>query len=107
MCRLSRNLEPDGPVTGLYRDSITFLCNFLPESSDGLSGFRYRATDTPEWRTTKITNLGTNQKTVSNLSPGRTYEFMVLSQDRHGDGMFSKAIRVSTKGKSFICRTGQ
>lgn len=45
-------------------------------------------------------NRGTNQKTVSNLSPGRLYEFMVLSQDRHGDGMFSKAIRVSTKGTS-------
>jgi hypothetical protein len=66
----------------------------------------YRATDTPEWRTTKITNLGTNQKTVSNLSPGRAYEFMVLSQDRHGDGMFSKAIRVSTKGsKTFSAST--
>lgn len=45
-------------------------------------------------------NRGTNQKTVSNLSPGRLYEFMVLSQDRHGDGMFSKAIRISTKGTS-------
>jgi hypothetical protein len=43
-----------------------------------------------------------NQKTVSNLSPGRAYEFMVLSQDRHGDGMFSKAIRISTKGTSVI-----
>lgn len=66
----------------------------------------YRATDTPEWRTTKITNLSTNQKTVSNLSPGRAYEFMVLSQDRHGDGMFSKAIRVTTKGsKTFSAST--
>jgi len=107
MCRLSRNPEPDGPLTGLYWASVTFLCNFLQESSDVLPGFRYRATDTPEWRTTKITNRGTNQKTVSNLSPGRAYEFMVLSQDRHGDGMFSKAIRVSTKGTSVICRTGQ
>lgn len=58
----------------------------------------YRAADTPEWRTTKILTHGANQKTVSNLSPGRLFEFMVLSQDRHGDGMFSKAIRISTKG---------
>ena len=60
---------------------------------------RFRAVDTPEWRTTKIMHLGANNKTVSNLSPGRTYEFMVLSQDRHGDGMFSKAIRITTRGK--------
>jgi hypothetical protein len=68
------------------------------ESSEGLAYYRYRATDTAEWRTTKILNHGANEKTVSNLSPGRLYEFMVLSQDRHGDGMFSKAIRISTKG---------
>lgn len=36
--------------------------------------------------------------TISNLEPGSEYEFMVLSQDRFGDGMFSKTFRYFTKG---------
>lgn len=39
------------------------------------------------------------QATITNLEPGREYEFMVLSQDRFGDGMFSKTFRYFTKGK--------
>jgi len=35
--------------------------------------------------------------TITNLEPGREYEFMVLSQDRYGDGMFSKTYRYYTK----------
>lgn len=42
---------------------------------------------------------------VSGLKAGREYEFMVLSQDEHGDGMFSKAIRVKTAGE--VRRGGQ
>lgn len=38
------------------------------------------------------------QATITNLEPGKEYEFMVLSQDRFGDGMFSKAFRYFTKG---------
>lgn len=38
------------------------------------------------------------QATISNLEPGHEYEFMVLSQDRFGDGMFSKTFRYFTKG---------
>lgn len=38
------------------------------------------------------------QATITNLEPGREYEFMVLSQDRFGDGMFSKTFRYYTKG---------
>lgn len=38
------------------------------------------------------------QATITNLEPGHEYEFMVLSQDRFGDGMFSKTFRYFTKG---------
>ncbi|XP_020281495.1 protein borderless isoform X2 [Pseudomyrmex gracilis] len=57
----------------------------------------YRPTDTSEWRTMKILSRKITEATVNNLNPGREYEFMVLSQDKHGDGMFSKALRVFTQ----------
>lgn len=42
--------------------------------------------------------------TITNLEPGHEYEFMVLSQDRYGDGMFSKAFKYWTKRKTqLIC----
>ncbi|XP_051155995.1 protein borderless isoform X1 [Leptopilina boulardi] len=56
----------------------------------------YRPTDTSEWRTMKIVSKKITEATVNNLTPGREYEFMVLSQDKHGDGMFSKTVRVLT-----------
>ncbi|XP_011878462.1 PREDICTED: protein turtle isoform X2 [Vollenhovia emeryi] len=57
----------------------------------------YRPTDTSEWRTMKILSRKITEATVNNLSSGREYEFMILSQDKHGDGMFSKALRVFTQ----------
>ncbi|XP_012222361.1 protein borderless isoform X1 [Linepithema humile] len=60
----------------------------------------YRPTDTSEWRTMKIVSRKITEATVNNLNPGREYEFMVLSQDKHGDGMFSKAVRVFTQPSS-------
>lgn len=57
----------------------------------------YRAVDLPEWRTLKIRSRDTSEAVITNLSPGREYELMVLSQDQHGDGMFSKTIKVVTK----------
>lgn len=44
----------------------------------------------------KIVSKKITEATVNNLTPGREYEFMVLSQDKHGDGMFSKTVRVLT-----------
>lgn len=35
---------------------------------------------------------------VTTLLSGREYEFMVLCKDNNGDGLFSKSIRVWTKG---------
>ncbi|XP_066598150.1 protein borderless [Prorops nasuta] len=57
----------------------------------------YRPTDTSEWRTMKILSRRITEATVNNLTPGREYEFMVLSQDKHGDGMFSKTVRIFTE----------
>ncbi|XP_053979898.1 protein borderless isoform X2 [Hylaeus anthracinus] len=57
----------------------------------------YRPTDTSEWRTMKILSRKITEATVNNLNAGREYEFMVLSQDKHGDGMFSKTLRIFTQ----------
>ncbi|KMQ92911.1 protein turtle [Lasius niger] len=62
----------------------------------------YRPTDTSEWRTMKILSRKITEATVNNLYPGREYEFMVLSQDKHGDGMFSKALRIFTQQSKII-----
>lgn len=62
----------------------------------------YRQSDTPEWRTLRIGDTGSTEAMVAGLKAGREYEFMVLSQDEHGDGMFSKAIRVKTAGTSTV-----
>lgn len=40
-----------------------------------------------------------HQANITNLEPGCEYEFMVLSQDRFGDGMFSKTYRYFTTGE--------
>nr|CAD7454888.1 unnamed protein product [Timema tahoe] len=58
----------------------------------------YRPADAPQWRTMKILTRGVTQATINSLDPGRIYEFMVLSQDKKGDGMFSKAIQIRTRG---------
>lgn len=57
--------------------------------------------DAAEWRTMRVMSNGMMEATVRNLEPGQEYEFMVLSQDRYGDGMFSKSYRYHTKRK--IC----
>lgn len=59
----------------------------------------YRLTESPEWRTLRIMQKNIMEATIQNLQPGREYEFMVLSQDKYGDGMFSKTIRFSTQGE--------
>ncbi|XP_017772996.1 PREDICTED: protein borderless isoform X2 [Nicrophorus vespilloides] len=58
----------------------------------------YRPVETPEWKTIKVSGKKALETTISNLNSGREYEFMVLSKDQHGDGLFSKTIRVWTKG---------
>ncbi|XP_030565009.1 protein borderless isoform X1 [Drosophila novamexicana] len=57
----------------------------------------YRLSDAPEWRTLRVLDKTVMEATVQHLLPGREYEFMVLSQDRYGDGMFSKQFRFQTQ----------
>lgn len=57
----------------------------------------YRLSEASEWRTMKILSRHLNEATITNLEPGHEYEFMVLSQDRYGDGMFSKSFKYWTK----------
>lgn len=59
----------------------------------------YRLSDAPEWRTLRVLDKTVMEATVQHLLPGREYEFMVLSQDRYGDGMFSKQFRFQTQGE--------
>ncbi|XP_053958172.1 protein borderless [Anastrepha ludens] len=60
----------------------------------------YRLTESPEWRTLRILQKNIMETTIQSLQPGREYEFMVLSQDKYGDGMFSKTLRFSTQQSS-------
>ncbi|KAL5281061.1 hypothetical protein ACFFRR_004838 [Megaselia abdita] len=55
----------------------------------------YRISEAAEWRTMKSTSADM-ELTINNLLPGTEYEFMVLSQDRFGDGMFSKSHKFFT-----------
>ncbi|EDW04279.1 GH10067 [Drosophila grimshawi] len=61
----------------------------------------YRLSDAPEWRTLRILDKSVMEATVQHLLPGRDYEFMVLSQDKYGDGMFSKQFRFQTQASPF------
>ncbi|GJQ65536.1 hypothetical protein Trydic_g7637 [Trypoxylus dichotomus] len=58
----------------------------------------YKPVEVGEWKTMKISSKKSLEATISNLNPGREYEFMILSKDDQGDGLFSKSIRVWTKG---------
>ncbi|XP_023166123.2 protein borderless [Drosophila hydei] len=57
----------------------------------------YRLSEAPEWRTLRVLEKTQMEATVQHLLPGREYEFMVLSQDKYGDGMFSKQFRFQTQ----------
>lgn len=62
----------------------------------------YRLSDGMEWRTHSVRGSKKYEATVENLEPGREYEFMVLSQDRYNDGLFSRPYRYKTKGRNLI-----
>ncbi|XP_061388021.1 protein borderless-like, partial [Musca vetustissima] len=62
----------------------------------------YRLADAQEWRTMRIIQKNVMEATIPHLLPGREYEFMVLSQDKYGDGMFSKQFRYPTQPKSKV-----
>lgn len=57
----------------------------------------YRATTSMEWRTKDILGIQQYDVTIDGLEPGNEYEFMVLSKDAFGDGIFSKSFKYRTK----------
>uniref|UniRef100_T1PJJ1 Fibronectin type III n=1 Tax=Musca domestica TaxID=7370 RepID=T1PJJ1_MUSDO len=65
----------------------------------------YRLTDAQEWRTMRIVQKHVMEATIPHLLPGREYEFMVLSQDKYGDGMFSKPFRYPTQPSSKVAES--
>ncbi|KAK3928663.1 Protein borderless [Frankliniella fusca] len=85
-----------------FRISDSPQWHVLPDATDLDPSAPYRQSDTPEWRTLRVGDTESTEAMVSGLKAGREYEFMVLSQDEHGDGMFSKAIRVKTAGTSTV-----
>ncbi|KAF6208589.1 hypothetical protein GE061_017047 [Apolygus lucorum] len=89
---------PRGPhnLTGestINSVSLTWRSGVMINSAQ--SSVWVRAVPSQEWRMTKVTG---SKATIPNLKPGREYEFMVLSQDHDGAGMFSKPYRIYTKG---------
>ncbi|KAL7045228.1 hypothetical protein ACKWTF_002178 [Chironomus riparius] len=61
----------------------------------------YRLSDGLEWRTRQLSSSKKYEATIDNLEPAREYEFMVLSQDRYNDGLFSKPYRYRTKAHDY------
>ncbi|RZC43153.1 turtle, partial [Asbolus verrucosus] len=58
----------------------------------------YKPVGSSEWKSHPVMPSRTPEATVTGLSSGREYEFMVLCKDDNDDGLFSKSIRVWTKG---------
>ncbi|KAF5301468.1 hypothetical protein FQA39_LY02197 [Lamprigera yunnana] len=56
----------------------------------------YRDINAQEWRNVEIKTTYPLEATVQNLQPAREYEFMVLSEDPHGEALFSKPLKVTT-----------
>lgn len=62
---------------------------------------RYRPENTKDWKTIQINSEEMYETEITELSPGESYDVMVLSEDEHGDGMFSKTIKITTKSNDF------
>ncbi|KYB28100.1 Protein turtle-like Protein [Tribolium castaneum] len=58
----------------------------------------YKAVEGSDWKTHQVLSSRTLEATITGLNSGREYEFMVLCKDDNGDGLFSKSVRVWTKG---------
>ncbi|KAJ8951743.1 hypothetical protein NQ318_012594 [Aromia moschata] len=57
----------------------------------------YKRTDVSEWKTYQVPSSKVLEATITTLTPGTEYEFMVLCKDDEGEGLFSKSVRVWTK----------
>lgn len=58
----------------------------------------YREAGITDWVTKPVLPSGNTQLTVSNLLPGKTYEFQVVGKNALGDGMMSTVVTIRTLG---------
>lgn len=89
---------PSNLTANSTKDSITIRWTQNYIRADMKFSIWYRLSDGSEWRVHNVDSNKKYESTVEDLEPSREYEFMVLSQDRHNDGIFSKAFRFRTKG---------
>ncbi|XP_046554205.1 LOW QUALITY PROTEIN: protein turtle homolog A-like [Haliotis rubra] len=59
--------------------------------------FRVGAEDSTNWETMRVPQ-GSTTFTLYTLMPNTMYEFMVLSRNEYGDGMYSKRVLAKTRG---------
>lgn len=59
----------------------------------------YREAGITDWIQKPVLPSGNTQLTVSNLLPGKTYEFQVVGKNALGDGMMSTVVTIRTLGK--------
>lgn len=89
---------PSNLTANSTKDSITIRWTQNYIRADLKFTIWYRPSDGLEWRTHQVRSSTKYESTIQDLEPGREYEFMVLSQDRYNDGLFSKPYRYRTKG---------
>lgn len=92
--RAPYNISAESPEDGTV--ILTWMSGFSKPKLD--FSVWYRIVGASDWKSLLVPTRETKQIRIDNLLPGRDYEFMVLSQDIHGEGMFSKAITVKTQG---------
>jgi hypothetical protein len=90
---------PSNLTANSTKDSITVRWTQNYIRSDMKFSIWYRLSDSLEWRVHEVKSSKKYESTIEGLESSREYEFMVLSQDRYNDGLFSKPYRYRTKGK--------
>lgn len=90
---------PSNIAANSTKDSITVKWTQNYIRPDVKFSIWYRLSHSLEWRVHEVQSSRKYESTIENLEPAREYEFMVLSQDRWNDGLFSKPFRYRTKGE--------
>jgi len=71
------------------------------QSASDVFGRYKRHDDRGDWKTIHVIPSGeaATSMTVHNLQSNTVYNFMVLSRNRLGDGLFSATVTATTKGQ--------
>ena len=62
--------------------------------------YRSRSSHKADWSTLRLVLDDVTSLTIHQLEPDTIYDFMVLSRNRLGDGMFSEVVQGRTRGLS-------